>query len=175
MTSWILFHIGRLNECWRRQNYSTKMQVLTTFLFTMATLLLLSTAVKASPVLVMGDDESSPKDLTGLGAEQSKQFKRICGMSFYCQRFTVKRIVTKFSICFRITNIHFFSFFCCFVCVNTLNYRLENTKYWQTQHFCIWESQTRAQTSEAQVVGGVSSTRFGGEFSWTRHMSRHLS
>lgn len=83
------------------------MQVLTTFLFTMATLLLLSTAVKASPVLVMGDDESSPKDLTGLGAEQSKQFKRICGMSFYCQRFTVKRIVTKFSICFRITNIHF--------------------------------------------------------------------
>jgi len=83
------------------------MQVLTTFLFTMAALLVLSTAVEASPVLNMGNDGSSVEDLRELRAQQSKEFKRICGLSFYCQRFTVKRIVTKFSICFQIDRFSF--------------------------------------------------------------------
>lgn len=67
------------------------MQVLTTFLFTMATLLLLATAAKATH---NGDDGSSPEHLRVLQAQKNKEFKRICGLSFYCQRFTVKRIVT---------------------------------------------------------------------------------
>lgn len=65
------------------------MQVLTTFLFTMATLLLLATAAKATH---NGDDGSSPEHLRVLQAQKNKEFKRICGLSFYCQRFTVKRI-----------------------------------------------------------------------------------
>lgn len=78
------------------------MQVLTALVFTMATLLLLSTAAKASPVLTMGEDESSVEDLRGLAAEQNKEFKRICGLSYYCQRFAVKRNVVQFSFCFQI-------------------------------------------------------------------------
>lgn len=59
------------------------MQVLAALLFTMTTLLLLSNAVKASPVLPVGDDESSVQDLRELPAGQDKQFKRICGFSYY--------------------------------------------------------------------------------------------
>ena len=66
------------------------MQVLTTFLFTMATLLLLATGDKASPILNLGNDGSSAEDLRELRAQRIKEFKRICGMSFYCQRFMVK-------------------------------------------------------------------------------------
>ena len=64
-----------------------KMQALIAMAFAMAILSLLSTTVKASPVLSMGDDESSIADLAAV--EQDKEFKRICGMSFYCQRFKV--------------------------------------------------------------------------------------
>lgn len=65
------------------------MQAIIVLLIAMATLSLLSTDIKASPVLPMGDDESSAVDLTTV--EQDKEFKRICGMSFYCQRFKVKQ------------------------------------------------------------------------------------
>ena len=78
------------------------MQVLSALVFTMAAMLLLSTAFKASPVVTMGDDESSVEDLRGLAAEQNKEFKRICGLSYYCQRFAVKRNVVQFSSFFQI-------------------------------------------------------------------------
>ncbi|KAL9969870.1 hypothetical protein ACROYT_G022141 [Oculina patagonica] len=53
----------------------------------MATLLLLTTAVKSSPVLPVGDDELSLRDLRSLVADQDKEFKRICGMAWLaCER-----------------------------------------------------------------------------------------
>lgn len=64
----------------------------------MAALLVLSTVVEASPVLNMGNDGFSVEDLRELRAQQSKEFKRICGLSFYCQRFTVKRIDQIFNL-----------------------------------------------------------------------------
>ena len=61
------------------------MQVSNVLLLTVAILSLLSTAIKSSPILPMGDDA----DLTAF--EQDKEFKRICGMSYYCRRFKVKK------------------------------------------------------------------------------------
>ena len=59
------------------------MQVITVLLFTMATLSLLSSAVHASPIFTIGDDESSMKNLRALAVKQDKEYKRICGMSLY--------------------------------------------------------------------------------------------
>lgn len=62
------------------------MQGLTTLLLTITTLLLLSNAVKASPVLPMGDDETSAQELIDLPVEQHQQLKRICGLTwFHCE------------------------------------------------------------------------------------------
>ena len=59
------------------------MQVLTTLLLTMTTLLLLSNAVKASPILPMDGYETSVQELRDLPVEEHKQLKRICGMSWF--------------------------------------------------------------------------------------------
>lgn len=58
------------------------MQVLTTLLLTMATLLLLLNAVKPLPVLPVNQDETSMQQLRDLPVEQHQQRKRICGMSW---------------------------------------------------------------------------------------------
>lgn len=58
------------------------MQVLTVLVLTVATVLLLSTTAKASPILPVGDDEPSLQHLRSLVAEQDKEFKRICGFTF---------------------------------------------------------------------------------------------
>ena len=58
------------------------MQVLTTLLLTMATLLLLSNAVKPLPVVPVGEDETSAQGLRDLPVEQHQQRKRICGMTW---------------------------------------------------------------------------------------------
>lgn len=71
------------------------MQVLTVLVFTMAALSLLSQAVKASPVLPNGDDESSIEDIRALAVEKDKEFKRICGIDLKsCDR--VKSISSAF-------------------------------------------------------------------------------
>jgi len=68
------------------------MQGLTTLLLTITTLLLLSNAVKASPVLPVGDDETSAQELRDLPVEQHQQLKRICGMSWFgCRKQNGKR------------------------------------------------------------------------------------
>ena len=67
------------------------MQVLTVLALTMAALIVLSTAVEGSPVLSTSDDESYLQDLRSLAAQQDKEFKRLCGMSFrYCRKNGVK-------------------------------------------------------------------------------------
>lgn len=78
---WIPRSDWNYNNKSRKQIYT--MQGLTTLLLTITTLLLLSNAVKASPVLPLGDDETSAQELRDLPVEQHQQLKRICGMSWF--------------------------------------------------------------------------------------------
>ena len=68
------------------------MQVLTVLLSTLAVLSILCCDVKALPVSQSGDVESST-------AKQDKEYKRICGMSYYGCKNGVK-IKHTFSVMF---------------------------------------------------------------------------
>jgi len=58
----------------------------------MATLLLLSNAVKPLPVVPVGEDETSAQGLRDLPVEQHQQRKRICGMTWIgCENQNGKR------------------------------------------------------------------------------------
>lgn len=89
-----LFHTVTETTGWKKARKTIyKMQVLTVLVLTMATLLLLTTAVKSSPVLPVGDDELSLRDLRSLVADQDKEFKRICGMAWLaCERNGVRKL-----------------------------------------------------------------------------------
>lgn len=83
MSSCIVFipHSSSVENRQEKQIYN--MQVLTVLVITMAALFLASTAVKASPVLPIGEDEPSLQDLSKLPTEHDKEFKRICGLTRY--------------------------------------------------------------------------------------------
>ena len=61
------------------------MQLSLALVFTIVVMSLLSTAVKASPVLLKPDDQTSMDELKAIAAEQENKFKRICGMSLICR------------------------------------------------------------------------------------------
>ena len=85
------------------------MQVFTTLLLTMATLLLLSKAVKPLPVLTADEDETSMQELRDLPVEQHEQRKRICGMTWIgCDKNGVSKSSTHHSV---------FLFVCLVVCL----------------------------------------------------------
>ena len=89
------------------------MQVFTTILLTMATLLLLSKAVKPLPVLTADEDETSMQELRDLPVEQHEQRKRICGMTWIgCDKNGVSKSSTHHSVfC-----LFAWLFVCLFVC-----------------------------------------------------------
>ena len=61
---------------------------LTTVLLTIAAISLMSSVLKASPILRNVNDEFSMEELKALAGERESRFKRICGLSVVCRPYT---------------------------------------------------------------------------------------
>ena len=61
------------------------MNILTTILLALVGIILMSTVVKALPILGDADDELHTEQLRALADESPRKFKRICGISMVCR------------------------------------------------------------------------------------------
>ena len=66
------------------------MNILTTILLALVGIILMSTVVKALPILGDADDELHTEQLRALADESPRKFKRICGISMVCRPYKTK-------------------------------------------------------------------------------------
>lgn len=75
----------------RRGEKNPTMNIVTTILLALVGIILMSTVVKALPILGDADDELHTEQLRALADESPRKFKRICGISMVCRPYGGKK------------------------------------------------------------------------------------